>query len=276
MAPEEGLNTKNINITYTFLVLGVIMSEDSEKEVRITYETLYELLRREKSKDELQKLDESFFRDVLKYLQEKSDMIKEAAGKFDMFSVEERENTQIQLNNVRRILKELYSRREKKIIDMALNKARTNSSIIDTSNLLAKEHEMYNSLIKILDLFRKEVLLSLLEMKNPGKSTVPVQEPEPVPAEPSAEPGSSPELKPLVPEQEPALLEQSAKTAPSSPEPVKESVSDKIKVKFLQKVEQFVGKELELYGPFEPETTAELPKDIADILLNKGSASIVE
>ena len=248
------------------------MSEDSEKEVRITYETLYELLRREKSKDELQKLDESFFRDVLKYLQEKSDMIKEAAGKFDMFSVEERENTQIQLNNVRRILKELYSRREKKIIEMALNKARTNSSIIDTSNLLAKEHEMYNSLIKTLDLFRKEVLLSLLEMKNHEKSIVSVQEPEPVPAEPE----SSPELKSPVPEQEPALPEQSAKTAPSSPEPVKESVSDKIKVKFLQKVEQFVGKELELYGPFEPETTAELPKDIADILLNKGSASIVE
>ena len=269
------MNTKNINITYAFLISGEsIMSEDSEKEVRITYETLYEILRREKSMDELQKLDESFFRDVLKYLQEKSAMVQEAAGKFDMFSVEERENTQIQLNNVRRILKELYSRREKKIIEMALNKAKTNSSIIDTSNLLAKEHEMYNSLIKTLDLYRKEVLLNLLEMKNPEKSAVSVQEPESVPAEPPvkpAEPESSPE--PTHPVPEPALPE---KTAPSSSEPIQEPASDKVKVKFLQKVEQFVGKELELYGPFEPETTAELPKDIADILLNKGSASIAE
>jgi len=48
------------------------MTEESEKQVRITYETLYELLRREKSNDELQKLDESFFRDVIEYLAERT------------------------------------------------------------------------------------------------------------------------------------------------------------------------------------------------------------
>lgn len=219
------------------------MPEDSEKEVKITYETLYEILRREKNKDELQKLDESFFRDVLRYLQEKIKMIQDAAGKFDMFSVEERDNTQMQLNNVKRILKELYSKREKKIIDMAINKSRTNSSIIDTSNLLAKEHEMYNSLIRILDEFRKDILFQLLEMK------------EPVIAE-------TKDLPETLPEQD--LNPDSAVQA-----------LDKVKVMFLQRVEQFVDTELELYGPFDPETTAELPKDIADILINKGSAVII-
>ncbi|MBW3001585.1 hypothetical protein KY338_00305 [Candidatus Woesearchaeota archaeon] len=230
------------------------MGEDS-KEIRITYETLYEVLRREKSKDELQKLEESFFRDVLEYLQEKTRIVQEAAGKFDMFSVEEKENTQIQLNNVRRILKEIYERREKKIIEMALNKSKTNSNIIDTTNLLAKEHELYNETIKILDGFRKDILLSLLELKAPEIK----QPPEPVPEPPAPEPEPSPPEP--VPKPEPAT---------SSSEPAK------VKVKFLQKVEQFVGKELELYGPFEPETTAELPKEIADILVNKGSASIAE
>ncbi|MBW3004796.1 hypothetical protein KY310_03110 [Candidatus Woesearchaeota archaeon] len=228
------------------------MMGDDSKEIKITYETLYEILRREKSKDELQKLDESFFRDVLEYLQEKTRIVQEAAGKFDMFSVEERENTQIQLNNVRRILKEIYERREKKIIEMAVNKSKTNSSIIDTTNLLAKEHELYNETVKTLDCFRKDILLSLLELKTPEiKQSVP-EPPEPVPEPPT--PG------------------------PAPPEPVPEPgpSSDKIKVKFLQKVEQFVGTELELYGPFEPETTAELPKEIADILVNKGSASIAE
>ncbi|MBW2973051.1 hypothetical protein KY346_01510 [Candidatus Woesearchaeota archaeon] len=217
------------------------MSEDS-KEVKITYETLYEILRREKSKDELQKLDESFFRDVLEYLKEKANMIKDAAGKLDMFSVEEQESTQKQLNNVRRILKELYERREKKIMEMALNKSKTNSNIIDTTNLLAKEHELYNRIVQQLDMFRKEILFSLLEMKTPVISEFkepepPAPEPEPTPPEPAPEPGPS-----------------------------------KVKVKFLQKVEQFVGKELELYGPFEPETTAEIPVEIAAILVNKGSA----
>jgi len=228
------------------------MEEDS-KEIKITYETLYEVLRREKSKDELQKLDESFFRDVLEYLKEKTRIVQEASGKFDMFSVEERDNTQIQLNNVKRILKEIYDRREKKIIDMALNKSKTNSSIIDTTNLLAKEHELYNETVKILDNFRRDILFSMLELKQPEVSQS-SSEPEPVPE--------------TAPQESEINLE---------PEPTSKQVpsSDKVKVRFLQKVEQFVGKELELYGPFEPDTIAELPEEIADILVNKGSASII-
>ncbi len=244
------------------------MSEEDSKEVRITYETLYEILRREKSKDELQTLDESFFRDVLTYLQDKTNMVQEATGKFDMFSVEERDNTHMQLTNVRRILKELYERREKKIIEMALNKSKTNSDIIDTSNLLAKEHELYNQTVKLLDSFRKEVLLTLFELKTPVITEF-KKVPEPTPEPPVPEP------KPIPPEPipEPPALEPESITA--EPNPTPESIqpeSTKIKVKFLQKVDQFVGKELELYGPFEPETTAILPKEMADILINKGNA----
>lgn len=259
------------------------MGEDS-KEIRITYETLYELLRREKSKEELQKLDESFFSDVLDYLREKTKIVKEAAGKFDMFSVEERENTQIQLSNVKKILKELYERREKKIIDMALNKSKTNSNIIDTTNLLSKEHELYNNAVKLLDDFRKDVLFSLLELKYPGTfhspeaasvDEKPAQKKEPAPVENAKEQdAASSEQK-----KEESSAENSAEKV-SSPEAGAAAASDpaqsRIKVKFLQKVEQFVGKELEIYGPFEPGTTAELPKEIADILVNKGSASIVD
>jgi len=241
------------------------MPEDS-KEVKITYETLYEILRREKSKDELQTLDESFFRDVLDYLQDKTKMIQEAAGKFDMFSVEERDNTQIQLNNVRRILKELYERREKKILEMALNKSKTNSNIIDTSNMLAKEHELYNQTVKLLDCFRKDVLFTLLELKTPVISEFKAAPPTPEPEPPTPEP------IPPEPTPEPPTPEPGPTPEPEPPTPE----SDKIKVKFLQKVEQFVGKELELYGPFEPEATAELPKEMADILINKGSAVAAE
>jgi len=188
------------------------MGEDS-KEIKITYETLYEILRREKSKDELQKLDEPFFRDVLDYLREKASIVQEAAGKFDMFSVEEKENTQNQLNNIRRILKELYARREKKIIEMALNKSKTNSNIIDTTNLLAKEHELYNETVKTLDSFRKNILLALLDLKTPEIAQQ--SPPEPIPEPPTPEP------EPVPPEPIPQ---------PPAPEPA----SDKLKVKFLQ------------------------------------------
>ena len=266
MAPEEALNTKGINITYAFIVLGDRMGEDS-KEIKITYETLYEILRREKSRDELQKLDESFFRDVLEYLKEKTSIVQEAAGKFDMFSVEERDNTQAQLNNVRRILKELYERREKKIIDMALNKSKTNSSIIDTANLLAKEHELYNETVKTLDNFRKSILLSLLELKqivieNAVREELPAQDYSSL--EPALQDAAGEHFAP-----EPVHSIDAHDTSASVQE------HERIKVKFLEKVEQFVGTELDLYGPFEPESIAELPKEIADILVNKGSASIL-
>lgn len=233
------------------------MAEDS-REVKITYETLYEILRREKSHDELQKLDETFFNDVVEYLKEKHAILQEAAGKFDMFSVDERDNTQTQLNNVRRILKELYERREKKIIEMALNKSRTNSNIIDTTNLIGKERTAYQELINLFDGFRKDILFSLLEMKQQDFPVKLFQETE----QDDAEDGTSED-----------------KTAEELPEQsVDQQTESKTtkKIRFTQKVDEFVGPDLNVFGPFEPEQIEELPKEIAEVLLSKGSAVIVE
>ena len=44
---------------------------EEQKEVVVTFETLYDALRREKSRDDLQNLPKSFFTDVLVYLREK-------------------------------------------------------------------------------------------------------------------------------------------------------------------------------------------------------------
>jgi hypothetical protein len=40
-------------------------------------------------------------------------------------------------------------------------------------------------------------------------------------------------------------------------------------VRFLHAVPKFVGKELEEYGPFAEEDIANLPSEIADVLINK-------
>ena len=108
-------------------------------DVSITYEKLYGLLRKEKDSHEIQELDKTFFSDVVGYLKEKTSFMDEAAGKTDLFSAAERENTAIQLKNIRRLVKELYDRRESKIIALAMNKSRTGSDIIDTSALLVEE-----------------------------------------------------------------------------------------------------------------------------------------
>ena len=45
------------------------------KEVAITFETIYEILRREKNKEDLQRIDNDFFQDVLNYLKEKQQIL---------------------------------------------------------------------------------------------------------------------------------------------------------------------------------------------------------
>ena len=45
------------------------------KEINITYETLFELLKREKDLTDLQKLEPSFFNDFVDYLNEKKNLL---------------------------------------------------------------------------------------------------------------------------------------------------------------------------------------------------------
>jgi len=135
-------------------------------EVIITYETLYELLRREKFKKELQKLDDSFFKDTIKYLNEKNSILDSQKSKSSIFPTEAKK-TQIQLQNTIKILKELYERRESKIVGLALLSSRTKPSIQDMENMLKEEKEIYEALLNKLSYFRENILSNLLESKYP-------------------------------------------------------------------------------------------------------------
>ena len=43
-------------------------------------------------------------------------------------------------------------------------------------------------------------------------------------------------------------------------------------VRFMSAVPKFLGRELEVYGPFEEEDVANLPGEVADVLIKKGRA----
>ena len=51
---------------------------------------------------------------------------------------------------------------------------------------------------------------------------------------------------------------------------VEEKKETTSKVKFLHAVPQFVGKDLQAYGPYEAEEEDELPVELVDVLINKG------
>ena len=68
-------------------------------DVLITHETLYELLRREKSRDEIQKLDDNFYGDVLTYIKDKKAILDSQKSKDNIFSSQEVQKTKKQMDN---------------------------------------------------------------------------------------------------------------------------------------------------------------------------------
>ena len=132
----------------------------------ITYETLYELLRREKTRNEIQKLDDNFYNDVLNYVKDKKAILESQKSKDNIFSSQEVQKTKKQLNEINRILRDLYEKRESKVINLALASSRVGANG-DYSNLLSVEKEFYKSIAEVMSLYRGGVLDSLLNGRSP-------------------------------------------------------------------------------------------------------------
>lgn len=207
------------------------------QEVIITYETLFEFLQRERERADLQKLEPTFFGDTINYIKDKKKILE--AKTESVFANEERKKTERQLDNIYKILKELYERREKKVIAMALDRSRTKSNLIDTTALLKEEKVFFDAVAGLLDDYRDAILYAVLNEKMPFMQPLGEMKPR----EPKAEFKAAIELK------SPTKL-----------------------VRFLHQVPKFVGTELEEYGPFEEEDIASLPAEVAGVLINKGKA----
>jgi DNA replication initiation complex subunit (GINS family) len=189
---------------------------DDTKEAVLTYETLYEVLRKEKSRDE-------------------------TLSKNDIFSQSERDKLHIQLANVRKILRDIYDIRERKIINMAVNTSRTKTHIVDTAHLLPQEQSLFKSLNEVLGQHRSGIIQKILELREI-------------------------EIMPLVlPLPETNVQETTPAETPADESPTKH-------VKFLDTIEQLVGEELEMYGPYAANDEAELPRALAEILISQGKA----
>lgn len=185
----------------------------------ITYETLFELVMREKGREELQKLEPGVYSDIMSYIDHKKKIVSSAQTTFSS----DNDHAMQQLRNIRRLARELYERREKKIMNLALIKSRTGSEAIDLSPLLEDEKMLFMSIVEKLDTSRGSVVGPIL-----SENRIPQKKAEEKPA--------------------------------------------KGMVKFLTEVPKFVGKELEVYGPFSKDEVKELPKELADVLVSRQKA----
>ena len=219
----------------------------------ITYETLFDILRKESSRDELQTLSDDFYEQVQQYLQEKKSNTSSGY------------RSKIEYENSKKILRELYDRRERKILLLALNKARTQSAIIDSSTLLAKEKALFDELVYLLERTKKDTLAhiigSIINTKPLAEQVTTTKEPTPTISNNQA---------PLE-ETEPTSPEKTIQETPIPNKPKKNPTPEGYKrVKFLHAVPKFIGKDMTIFGPYDPGAETELPEEIVTVLLKKG------
>ena len=132
----------------------------------ITYETVYETLRKEKFKNDLQQLEENFFNDVVKYMEERKKTLLSSESKDSIFASENIIKTKKQIENIQKIISELYERRETKLIQLALTASRTNYPQ-DSSSMTFEEKKLYFDLVNKLNNYRENILHKILAGKMP-------------------------------------------------------------------------------------------------------------
>lgn len=216
------------------------MVEGEEKKFVVNYDILYDVVRNEKNKEELQKLDPDFYVALANFITEQINAYKSEQQRLDLYSVAEAQDMAKRLANIQKLVKELYERREKKILQTALNKVRTGSHIIDTSAMLDVEKTIYSHLIDLLKGYRHEILDKLLSGKVPSRG--------------------------MTEEEEKEIIDALAKQNQETP---KEGFK---KIKIIEDVPKFLGADLKEYGPYSRDEVIEIPEELALILLAKQRA----
>jgi DNA replication initiation complex subunit (GINS family) len=183
----------------------------------ITYNDIYEALRKERYSEQLQKLPNNFVREISLYLKEKRG-ISEKSG--DMFS-DAISKTKKQFENAVSMFKELMLRRKKKLLNLAFVAAETGISKRDYENMLDFEKQTFDKIMKDLEEGDKEL----------GK---------------------------IMNGQE------------------KQEENTKKLVTFLNDTEEFLGISGEKLGPFKKGEVANLPVEIANILIADNKAEAIE
>ena len=199
--------------------------------VIITYDTLYEILRREKFRNELQLLDVEFFDNVLSYLNEKSVILDSQKNRDSIFSSEYKK-TERTIQNTKKLLNELYEKREGKIVNLALLSSRNSLLDEDLLAMLPEERKLYDELLITLDIFRKGIVLKLLSDEKPDIN------------------------------QQKSIKSETIENKKSL-------------VRFLHAVPKFVGVDMNVYGPYDNHDIANLPSNIAEVLISKERAEVI-
>lgn len=259
-------------------------------DAQITYEQLFDALRREKSRDELQKLDEGFYRLSRLFLADKHDaIISESAGGLGGLGAQ---RAGIEYQNAKRILRELYDRRERKIVTLAMHRSRSDATVVDISALLLEERMFFDALVDLLSQTRDQVFAAIgvtgvataafrPSSASSSSNSAPqyVERNDDAPSSlrdaslPSSyeEPSSSPVGQHM---HESFAVDETLEPAPGSGDA--QVAVALVRVRMLGAVPKVMSADGKVYGPYAAADEAGLPEDIARVLIKKGRAQRID
>lgn len=132
----------------------------------ITYNDIYEALRKEKYSEVLQPISKRFILEVAEYLKDKKEITE---NKDDLFS-DSILKSKKQLENAVSIFRELMLRRKKKLLNLAFIARETGVTKRDFDNMLDSEKEMFDKIVKSMEESDKTVADMLGGKKSVEKS----------------------------------------------------------------------------------------------------------
>ncbi len=217
-----------------------------------TYSDIYELLRAEKNASDLEPLTVETLVKIAQYIANKCELLeRQPGGTFS--NAKERSKILSEIDNAQQALRDMFERRQRKVINRAIFSVRTESRLKDTTNMLDFEVKMYEALLKIVESANRS-MMTVLE----GKCV-------------TGAPSSA--LK-LV---DKSLSEDAISTPDAEGKDLKAENQQQVQqIKFLDAIPELVDTDLAKHGPFEAGDIGSLPIELASLLVRQGKAAKIE
>ncbi len=217
-------------------------------EEAITFEFIREIHRKEKARKglELEELPENFFSLVSRWIVEREKLYEEKRDP----------SLLIEIENARKLVKEIMSQRQRKLVLSALLVLRGEAP---PENMLPQEEAFFDKLVQLLSEYK-----SLVEAELTGDYAEEIVKELRENLEALKESEEEEKVEETVKEEEvDEKVGEEEKQPPVSP---REKL---IKVRALNNIPRFVDENMRTYGPYRIGDIFELPEDIAKLLLSR-------
>jgi len=223
------------------------MVDAIEKTETITFELIRRIQREEQVLPKLTKLPENFYENTKNYLEQKKKII----------AIKENKMNILEIKGIERLVEDIFNRRERKVCNQAIITARTG---IPPENLTGEEQTFFDSVMQPIKFHRVDKLDPIFAITQ----SVKLPEPEIQAAEI--------EIKNKIKAGIENEIETEIETVTAPEVAVPEITSPEIilvRARFKEAVPEFIGSDMQTYGPFNAGDIAEIPIENFNLLVDK-------